>query len=220
MGEAASHDDTRAMADEKSGKLAFPEPQHHYAAPSDPPPQYEAGSSSFAPAAAGAPPPAGHRVPCSTENNAPMPSIESIGPAPFNDLDGSPVYVVSALIMDQRTGSVQAVHPAKANARFTPPVRLSYGGREVLHQGRYDVLIVTPQMEWVPAKDGKMPKGRRAVEGGFEADGRHLFHARARVNKHPNLWVPGKTGEHLRGANVPFGGREHVVKEYEVLCWR
>lgn len=121
------------MADEKSGKLAFPEPQHHYAAPSDPPPQYEAGSSSFAPAAAGAPPPAGHRVPCSTENNAPMPSIESIGPAPFNDLDGSPVYVVSALIMDQRTGSVQAVHPAKANARFTPPVRLSYGGASALN---------------------------------------------------------------------------------------
>ena len=37
---------------------------------------------------------------------------------------------------------------------------------------RFDVLPLTPAMEWVPARDGKLPKGRRPVEGGYERDGK------------------------------------------------
>ncbi|KAL1724254.1 hypothetical protein EV715DRAFT_244731 [Schizophyllum commune] len=72
-------------------------------------------------------------------------------------------------------------------------------------------------MEWVPARDGKLPEGRRVVEGGYESSGAKLYHALGVVN---GVKVPGKAGEHLGGANLPFGGQEHVVREYEVLCWR
>lgn len=46
----------------------------------------------------------------------------------------------------------------------------------------------------------------------------HLFHALANVN---GTQVPGKTAPHLRGANVPFGGKEVVVRDdYAILCWK
>lgn len=32
-------------------------------------------------------------------------------------------------------------------------------------QGRYDILPITDDMEWVPAGYGELPKGRRPVEG-------------------------------------------------------
>lgn len=31
--------------------------------------------------------------------------------------------------------------------------------------GRYDILPITREMEWVAARDGVIPKGRRPVEG-------------------------------------------------------
>lgn len=85
----------------------------------------------------------------------------------------------------------QAVHPCKiARGR----VKISYGGVERDHevrgcsvaallglkryqkgsptltmlthsQGRYDILPITDDMEWVPAGYGELPKGRRPVEG-------------------------------------------------------
>jgi len=33
--------------------------------------------------------------------------------------------------------------------------------------------------------------------------------------------VPGKTGEHLGGAHIAFGGDEKPVREgYSILCWK
>lgn len=52
-------------------------------------------------------------------------------------------------------------------------------------------------MEWVRTEGGRVPKGRRPVEGGYEEHGgvgRKLYHAVARVG---GVMVPGKTGEHL-----------------------
>lgn len=49
-------------------------------------------------------------------------------------------------------------------------------------------------MEWVPTNHGLIPQGRRAVEGGCEATGQHLFHALVNIN---GVKVPGKTGSHL-----------------------
>ena len=54
---------------------------------------------------------------------------------------------------------------------LTPPplqyAAVAYGGGELSHNGRYDLLPYLPdQMEWVPARDGKLPEGRRVVEGG------------------------------------------------------
>ncbi|GAA5821793.1 hypothetical protein JCM10212_005331 [Sporobolomyces blumeae] len=154
-------------------------------------------------------PPAGLRIPCST--SAPFPAQATTGQAPFKDLDGSPTYVASALV-----GDGKSVHPCKVvgNGR----VMISFGGGEHLHQGRFDLLPITHEMEWVRASYGQIPKGRRPVEGGFEESGEHLFHAVMEIN---GIMVPGKTGQHLHGANFPWNGGEHVEEGgYSVLCWR
>jgi hypothetical protein len=91
-------------------------------------------------------------------------------------------------------------------------------------------------MEWVRTGHGRIPQGRRPVEGGYEQNGAQLYHAYAHID---GVDVPGKTGEHLvstprciatfdwaqtilqGGANIPFGGGEHVVNDgYHILVWR
>jgi hypothetical protein len=49
-------------------------------------------------------------------------------------------------------------------------------------------------MEWVPTSGGRLPQGRRPVEGGYEQNGGQLYHAYANIQ---GVNVPGKTGEHL-----------------------
>ncbi|KAI0766744.1 hypothetical protein BC629DRAFT_1537455 [Irpex lacteus] len=72
-------------------------------------------------------------------------------------------------------------------------------------------------MEWVPAEGGRLPVGHRPVEGGYEENGAKLYHALAVVQ---GVKVPGKVGEHLGGAHVAFGGGEHTITNYQVLCWK
>ncbi|KAI0783674.1 hypothetical protein C8Q75DRAFT_725569 [Abortiporus biennis] len=156
----------------------------------------------------GTPPPSGFRVALAT--GQPFPTQQAGQPASF-DADGrSPVFIGSAIIGN-------SVHPCKIAPHLNPPVRVGYGGREVEHQGRYDLLPFTPfNMEWVPTSKGKVPSGRRPVEGGYEDHGGKLYHAL--VTTH-GVQVPGKTGEHLGGANCAFGGSEIAVKDgYSILC--
>jgi hypothetical protein len=96
---------------------------------------------------------------------------------------------------------------------------VAYGGSEQRHKGRYDLLPFVPQlMEFVKTSHGLIPQGRRPVEGGYEENGTKLYHAVAMVK---GVRAPGKTGEHLGGANVGFGGGEHTITDnYEILCWR
>ncbi|OJT07461.1 hypothetical protein TRAPUB_1704, partial [Trametes pubescens] len=133
-----------------------------------------------------APPPSGFRVPLG--DAAPFPTQQAGQPVAF-DADGrTPVFVGSALLGN-------AVHPCKIVPSLTPPARVAYGGRELEHRGRYDLLPFDPNtMEWVPTANGHIPAGRRPVEGGYEESGGKLFHALAPVN---GVRVPGKTGTHL-----------------------
>lgn len=79
-------------------------------------------------------------------------------------------------------------------------------------------MPITNDMEWLTTKEGEVPVGRRPVEGGYEDDGNKLYHAVALIG---GVEVPGKTGRHLSGANIAFGGREHVVShQYKILCWK
>ena len=141
----------------------------------------------------------------------PFPTQQA-GPPVVYDADGqTPVFIGSALFE-------RAVHPCKIIPSFQPPARVAYGGGEHEHRGRFDLLPFNPNtMEWVPASHGQLPPGRRPVEGGYEENGEKLYHALAVVQ---GVRVPGKTGAHLGGANVPFGGGEHTVEKYEVLVWR
>lgn len=72
-------------------------------------------------------------------------------------------------------------------------------------------------MEWVPTRNGEIPPDRRPIEGGYESNGEKLYHALGDIGE---VKVPGKTGKHLGGANIPFDGYEHVVREYKILCWK
>lgn len=157
------------------------------------------------------PPPSGYRIPLTTDQ--PFPDQLQTRYPPFVDSDGhNPIFVGSALME-------RSVHPCKISPMMQPPVRVGYGGGEVSHHGRYDLLPFDPQtMEWVRTSHGSIPPGRRPVEGGYEEGGQKLYHAVVNIN---GVMVPGKAGEHLGGASVPYGGGEHSAREnYDILCWR
>lgn len=155
-------------------------------------------------------PPSGHRVPLSPNDHFPTP--DRLGQPPATESGGSiPVYIGSAIFPD-------SVHPCRIVPSLNPPCRVLYGGGEVEHHGRYDLLPITQDMEWVPTKLGELPPGRRPVEGGYETNGNKLYHALGPVK---GTYAAGKAGQHLRGAIIPFEGNEHHVQEnYSVLCWR
>lgn len=157
----------------------------------------------------GATPPQGHRY--QTTTNLEFPSIDITGPAPFRDFGGEGVWVGSAVSND-------SVHPCKIAPHLQPAARVPYGGVEYGHEGRYDLLPITEDHEWVPTSHGRIPSGRRPVDGGYEQSGERLFHAVAVVQ---DVSVPGKTAPHLGQANVAFGNQEIGVEEgYWILCWR
>ncbi|KAI0734301.1 hypothetical protein C8Q72DRAFT_460923 [Fomitopsis betulina] len=157
------------------------------------------------------PPPSGFRIPLNTDAQLPPP--QQLGPPVSYDADGrSPIFLGSAIFPN-------AVHPCKIGPHLSPPCRVPYGGGEHEHHGRYDLLPFDPTtMEWVHTSQGRVPPGRRPVEGGYEQGGGKLYHALAVID---GIRVPGKAGEHLGGANIAFGGGEHAVHDnYEILCWR
>ncbi|OCH95380.1 hypothetical protein OBBRIDRAFT_709083, partial [Obba rivulosa] len=154
------------------------------------------------------PPPSGFRVALTT--GAPFPPAQQAGQPVSFDADGrSPVFVGSAIFPN-------SVHPCKIAPHLAPPCRVAYGGRELEHHGRYDLLPFDPHtMEWVPASQGQIPFGRRPVEGGYEENGTKLYHGLATIR---GVRVPGKVAEHLGGCNAAFGGGEHVVRtDYAIL---
>ncbi|KAL8286982.1 hypothetical protein RQP46_003988 [Phenoliferia psychrophenolica] len=136
-----------------------------------------------------------------------------LGHSNMYDLDYKPVFCGSAFM----GGSVQ---PCKIALHLHPCVRVAYGGMEHEHHGRFDFLKITDDMEWVSAYDGRIPSGRRPVDGGCEENGDRLYHALIHMPDHFNFHIPAKTGEHLRGAHAPFGGKELVLhNNYKILCW-
>ncbi|KAH0833296.1 hypothetical protein J3R83DRAFT_12361 [Lanmaoa asiatica] len=132
-------------------------------------------------------PPSGYRIALNT--SSPFPVSPYIEQPPFHDSDGtSPVFIGSAIFDN-------SVHPCKIASCLTPPCRVPYGGSEVEHHGRYDLLPFDKEtMEWVPTSLGRIPAHRRPVQGGYEENGARLYHAVATIR---GVRVPGKTGEHL-----------------------
>ncbi|XP_052811230.1 uncharacterized protein LOC128238934 [Mya arenaria] len=66
---------------------------------------------------------------------------------------------------------------------------------------------------WESCSGGVIPPS--AVRAGYEADGKPLFIARARMDD--GTLNPGKAGCHLPGAHIPWGGKENIVQNYEIL---
>lgn len=94
-------------------------------------------------------------------------------------------------------------------------VYISYGGKEHEKTG-YEVLTCEdPGLSWVSACGGSLPPG--AVKGGWEEDGAPLYVARARVGRVQSV---GKLNprDHTF-CHVSYGGKEHIMREYEVLVY-
>lgn len=134
------------------------------------------------------PPPSGYRIALNVSSPFPGPSYTKEPPCYDGDGIASPLFLGSAIFNN-------SVHPCKIAPRLTPPCRVPYGGSEVHHGSRYDLLPFDPEtMEWVPTSLGRIPAHRRPVQGGYEENGARLYHGMASVR---GAKVPGKTGEHL-----------------------
>jgi hypothetical protein len=171
-----------------------------------PPPSYSPPSTSIVQPVVPQVPPSGYRIPLGMPSARPssssfsFPGIEKTREAPFTDADGrSPVFIGSALMQD-------SVHPCKiVPGMQNEACRVSYGGGEVAHEGRYDLLPFVPAlMEFVPTSNGHVPNGRKPVKGGFEQNGTELYHAVAVID---GVKVPGKTGIHLVRTRLVFFGQ-------------
>ncbi|KAI6025201.1 hypothetical protein BKA83DRAFT_4471958 [Pisolithus microcarpus] len=130
-------------------------------------------------------PPSGYRP--ALDVSSPFPTSKSMEPPCF-DIDGSPVYVGSTICDN-------CVHPCKIAPQLIPACRVPYGGVELEHHGRYDLLPFNPEMMvWVSTSHGQIPHGVNPVKGGYEENGAPLYHAIGVVD---GVRVPGKTGMHL-----------------------
>ena len=60
------------------------------------------------------------------------------------------------------------------------PCRVPFDGLELEHRGEYDPLpFDADTMEWVDTEYGRVHRGRRPVEGGYEDGDDKLYHALA-----------------------------------------
>ncbi|RKO91526.1 hypothetical protein BDK51DRAFT_47822 [Blyttiomyces helicus] len=132
-----------------------------------------------------------------------------------SDVNGSPLYIARAFI----SGSYQL---GKAGPTL-PTALFSYAGHEVPARGEYEVLVPAPGLGWAKSTPSH-PIPDRALPLGVEASGELLYVVRAKATNAGWLRAatkeslcPGKTGRHLKGAYLPFDGKECVVAEYEVL---
>ena len=141
-------------------------------------------------------PPSGYRIALSSSTAFPDPSYTKAPPCYDTGGIDFPIFLGSA-IFDR------SVHPCKISPSLNPHCRVPYGGSEVAHDGRYDLLPFDPEtMEWVPTSLGRIPAHRHPVQGGYEENGARLYHAMATVQ---DARVPGKTGEHLVGIYLDVG---------------
>lgn len=126
----ADHHASHMYIGEHDGAFAFPYPHPHARVPEIPIP-HGGPAASVSGAVGGIIPPQGRRFQTRTE--APFPPVSEVGPAPFADYGGAPVWVGSAIFED-------SVHPCKIVPTLEPCCRVPYGGGEYEHRGRY----VTP----------------------------------------------------------------------------
>ena len=117
------------------------------------------------------------------------------------EADGTPLWVA-------RASHAGGIHPGKVRLEFGA-ANIPYGGLEV-KESDYDVLM--EEGCWVKASGGRVPDG--AVVAGFEADGKPLYVARAAYNGGIHQ---GKVRLEFGAANIPWGGKEVKVADYEVL---
>ncbi|KAF7979886.1 hypothetical protein HWV62_40673 [Athelia sp. TMB] len=124
---------------------------------------------------------------------------------------GHTLYICRAF----QDGGIQL---GKASNWFQKGAVIGYSNEEI-QLDTYEILIGDPNaVRWVDVMGDFDPNalGARPVEGGKENNGSPLYIAQAPI--HGSV-TPGKIRQDFGGAFVPYGGKEHKVKEYRVLCY-
>ncbi|OQY46806.1 MAG: hypothetical protein B6242_06815 [Anaerolineaceae bacterium 4572_78] len=114
----------------------------------------------------------------------------------------APLYIA-------RTMHAGGMHPGKIRHEFGW-ANIPWGGREITINP-YQVFMGSGH--WVKASNGHIPAG--AIVGGRDEDNNaDLFIARA---SHAGGMHPGKIRHSWQHANIPWGGQELLISDYEVL---
>ncbi|KAJ1305777.1 hypothetical protein OPQ81_010507 [Rhizoctonia solani] len=128
------------------------------------------------------------------------------------EADGTPLYV-------GRTYFEKGVQLGKVSPNFQKGCVIGYDGDEIEVED-YEILIANPQVVgWAEATgtcDAQfLGFGVAPVEGGLEYSGPlNVVQAQYKDGIHP-----GKTGPHLHGANITYGGKEKVIDTYRILVY-
>ncbi|KAI9344074.1 hypothetical protein BDR26DRAFT_858106 [Obelidium mucronatum] len=136
------------------------------------------------------------------------PDAESVG----QDMDGERLFVARVKI-----GS--AYYLGKIGETWKFPY-VTYFNREVPIRFGHEVLKSVKGMKWEDAENGRVPL--TAVKAGMEEDGTYLHIARGivgGVGKKEGCLTPGMVAAHLKGAKIPYGGKEVTLSCYQVLCY-
>ena len=117
---------------------------------------------------------------------------------------GNPLYVARAA----HEGSLV---PGKYHAGYKTAY-VSWGGKELEKKENFEILLARSALEWKSAEGGALPDG--AVEGGHRPDRGPLYIVRAKVDGCDSI---GKLNPQHKFCHLPYGGKEHLVKQYQVL---
>jgi hypothetical protein len=114
------------------------------------------------------------------------------------------------LLYVARASHQGGVVPGKFHVKYKTGY-ISWGGEE--HEKSGCEVLVGAGLRWEAAQDGAVPQG--AVPAGEDGDGAPLYVARAKVDGQDTI---GKVNpRHQKHAHLPYGGKEHVVRQFEVL---
>ena len=110
------------------------------------------------------------------------------------------------------------IHPGKINLKKHKGCHIAWGGieYEISNPTNWEYAISAANslanQRWQTRSGGAIPSS--AVKTGQEANGVFLYTCRAKFNSGIH---PGKIHSEFGGCNIPYGGREHTIFEYDVL---
>jgi len=117
------------------------------------------------------------------------------------------------------------VRPSKiATWDYPPQCRYGLNGTEIQHLGEFTLLpFDTNQMELIPAQGGVTPPGRRPVLGGYDEQGRDLYHCLVYTGL-PNpafkSEIPGVTSPEIGGGQAVTDNIVFTEYNYRLLVWK
>ncbi|TPP59829.1 DM9 domain-containing protein [Fasciola gigantica] len=141
-----------------------------------------------------------------------IPAFSNSSP-PLNAVEAKPGLFV--IRVREASEVIPGKWPTEAECAYIP-----YGAGKKL-ANTFEVLCNTslyPESDpytWIPSGAGYTPP--EAVQGGVTETMEPLFIARAMVN---DEWCVGKVHLSHDCAYFPWGGGEHALQQYELLCYR